>query len=168
MATIRNFSIFRNIQRIFGFKSSDRISSQVGNIVVPVVLIKDVVNVSRGVTITATGTATVFSVPSDRDFYLTSVGVGQIKDATHDGATGGIQINGFVAGVVRPLISLPTLITTAQDNNAVKHFDPPILIDRGTNIVTGGTGTAFTVGTQSTTASISGYTSETEARNTGA
>jgi len=164
MAAIRNSTIFQNLQRIFAFKTNDRIGDQVGGIIVPVVIIGNNVNVVRGSDRQTSGALTVFTTPTDRDFYLTHCHLSQVKDATHDGATGTLIIRTTIAGVLRVLLSLPILVTTAQDNSQSVHFDPPVLIDRGAAILTAGSGSTFTAGTQSTTADVVGYTTDTNAK----
>lgn len=155
MGLHRNPSIAQWIQRIFNFKVTDSISSDVGKTIMPVIPILPVVNIVRGVSRSTTGDTTIFTTPTDRDFYLTSYLLDNMSDATADNTF--VQFNFTVNGVVR-FIRLVKITTTASNKIVSGQFNPPILIDRGTGITVG---TAFTVGASNTSAFITGYTIET-------
>lgn len=100
--------------------------------------------------------ATIYTTPSDGDFYLCGVTANLVKDATNDRATGRWTINATLAnGEAIELVALPYLVTTACDKNIFLTFDKPIKLARNTTITMGIF--TYTAGLSSRTASIWGY-----------
>lgn len=103
----------------------------------------------------ATGSVTVYTTPSDRDFYLTGIQYSMIKDATCDAATGTIQVGGTVNGQSVAFLRKAIITLTAQSADITREFTRPILIDRGTAISMTAT---FTAGAMSRGCCITGFT----------
>lgn len=81
---------------------------------------------------TTTADLTIYTTPSDRDFYLTYAQISIAKNATDDGTNTSMTI--VVGGATVTLISIRGLTTTAQDQSAGLSFPIPIKLDRGSAI----------------------------------
>lgn len=139
----------------------DTIPSVVNPTIQPVfeVTKKNSLSAFSNAVVVSSSAATLFTTPSDRDFYLTSASLSLIKDATCDKATGSLAINATINGSTRAILSLPTLTLTAQNIAVANNFSNPIKIDRGTAIQR--STFSFTAGTAAFDATITGYTEET-------
>jgi len=84
-----------------------------------------------------TGSATIYTTPTDQDFYITALAVSLMKDATCDVADGGsFSITAQVNGIVTQLIGIPLFTLTAQDGELALSFgNHPMKVDRGTTIL---------------------------------
>lgn len=158
MVQHRNPSIVWDAARLFNTKVDDHISDQVNPVIQPTIEIKPRLDVVRSLNSQTSGTMTIFTTPTNKDFYLVTANLSIIKDVVADLASGALivrcRINNRNADIL--LISLLTL--TAQDISTANSYDPPIKLDRGTTITVPGT---FTVGAVSRSAAIAGYTVET-------
>ena len=105
-----------------------------------------------------TGTSyTIYTTPTDRDFYLTTIQFTYTKNATADLATNdtlGISLK--VNGATQYPIYFSTLTLTAQSDSIAITFATPLKIDRGSviQLVRG----AITAGNVVMSGSITGYT----------
>jgi len=156
MAKFYNPSISQWLQRIFTFKSDNRVQEEVANFIQPVINIEPSTNVVRHNG--GTGTTTIYTTPSDKDFYITACSL----SAYNSGATTAshARIQATIDGVVRHLIYVTIIPSTTSANNAEMGFKP-IKIDRSTNIQIAGD--ASNAGAQ---ASIHGYTVDTMSSST--
>ena len=110
-------------------------------------------NISRS-TNTATS-VTVYSVSSDKFFYLCSLDYGVVKDVTSDVATGRISMTATIDGVSQVIATIPILTLTAQQIIISKSFNPPLRVDKGGIITIANA--ASTAGTINKSATITGY-----------
>ena len=101
-----------------------------------------------------TGLSTLFTAPTDRDFFLTSIQLGNQSNVTADNTKATFQLT-FASGVQVDIITLSKLTLTVFSESIVLTFPFPIKIAPGTNLVFG---SAFTVGASTTSASFTGYT----------
>ena len=76
--------------------------------------------------------ATVYTTPTDQDFYLVGWNLNLIKDATSTSTASGIKftVNGAQAAHSR----IASLSLTAQTANIVVVLDKPIKLDRNTTV----------------------------------
>ena len=117
---------------------------------------KRVVDVVDGTIAATTSTATMVTTPTDRDFFLTGALMGFDKDDVCDGTSISIQATLFGKAETNIFfMSALTLVAQQRDNAMV--YNPPIKLARGTTIKLAG---AFTAGTMSKSASITGYTTD--------
>jgi len=94
-----------------------------------------VCNVVRHSNLAVTGSGTIFTTPSDRDFYLNSASLGMIKDATCDVASNSeSSLTVTTEGTARRLLQMPLLTLTAQSENATISYPIPLKLDRNTTI----------------------------------
>jgi len=152
-----NPSISEDAARILNSKQGQFLGDDVQG-PVAVIPIRRYANIVRRVGSTTTGSATVYTTPADKDFYLTGIQVSFIKNATCDVASGPLRYTATVEGVSQGIISLALLTLTAQDQNAFVSFETPIKVDRNTAITTSNT---FTAGAFVRECCITGYTVET-------
>lgn len=139
--------------------ASDTIPKFVAAVIQPVFEVKRrIANIVRTSNATTTATVTIFTTPSDRDFYLTGISFNIIKDATCDLATGRINISVTVEGTGQTALSLGTITLTAQNISEAVTLNPPLKLDRNTAVAI--SSASFTVGVLNRTASIVGYNEE--------
>lgn len=118
--------------------SRDRIPNEIAEKVVPTMevnpkLLKNC-NILRHATAINTTATTVYSVPSDIDFYLCGCSLSVIKDATATSINSAIQITvDGDSNFFRP-ISIAGLTLTPQSLSESVDFNRPIKVKRGTNI----------------------------------
>lgn len=159
MATINNSELSREI--IDGAKIAigrEKVPDQISEKVVAVMecnpkLLRRV-NLVRGSSSVTTGTITLFTTPTDTDFYISELNMAFIKDVTCDAATGAVTISVVIDGVTRNIAGLSTITLTAQSGNLVISFPLPVKLDRTTSITMNGT---YTAGVMSRYCSIAGY-----------
>jgi hypothetical protein len=142
----------------------DLVPSQLAEKVVPVMEVNPNLlrkaNIYVGTGSAASGTSTVYTTPTNKDFYLIGISMALIKDATCDTATGKVTINGTPDGLAQlELIGIPIITLTAQSASISRDFIMPILLKRNTTINSTQT---YTAGLSSRTFSIIGYVVENQ------
>ena len=101
--------------------------------------------------------ATLYTTPTNQDFYLCDVSLELIKNATSDLSTGIFcSLTAVVGGVTRTLMAIPGITLTAQTASKTMTFAHPIKIDRGSAILVVGQ-SAPSVGTYIRYCSITGF-----------
>jgi len=140
---------------------SDAIPDIIGTHIQPVIIIgKKYCDVVRDVTVsTSGGASTIYTTPTDKDFYLVSATIGVAKTVLCDTATARYSISVVIQGTTRAVLAVPLATLTASSQVATLTFNPPIKVDRGT-IISSGTPT-FTAGELNRNVSIVGYISDT-------
>jgi hypothetical protein len=99
--------------------------------------------------------ATIYTTPLDKDFYLTSATLSLIKDVNATSISTEVRVT--IEGQSRKILTIAGLSLTPQTAEKEISFSKPIKIDRGTNIyVTHSTNVA----TASASACITGFTME--------
>lgn len=154
MAQITRSSIILWIQDLLGLQSGrDIVPSQINNSVQPVVEVGPrQTNLLRNITTASTGLVTIYTTPTDKDFYLTFASFSFTKDVTSDNVNVWIQV--VQNGVSRTIMEKPTQSLTASDGQQTHSWPHPIKIDRGTNISLGG---VFTAGSLTRKACVGGF-----------
>lgn len=76
--------------------------------------------------------ATVYTTPTDRDFYLCGAQLSYIKDATATSAYS--RLNVSVDGAILSIIHIPQFTLTAGNGSVAININPPLKVDRGTAI----------------------------------
>jgi len=153
---VRHFNptISQNALRILntkGFNLDEEVSGLVA--VIPITSIPRIV---RGTSRTTTGNSTIYTTPSDKDFYLTGFYISATADVASDCVLYNFQIT--VDGVSQRIFSMVKTTLTAFNQTQFVALPIPIKIDRGTAITIG---QSFTVGTSTVASAIYGYTEET-------
>lgn len=112
-----------------------------------------VCDIVRGEVRTATGSVTLYTTPSNADFYLTAITLSAHADAAHDN-TLLASIASTINGATRNLLRLAKLSLTATHQSLSISFPYPIKIDRNSTITLN---LAFTAGACSAFGSFYGY-----------
>lgn len=112
-------------------------------------------NIVRGGNQSTTGTFTIYTTPTGKEFYLSAATLSLTKDAACDASSGVVSMFATVDGVSQTIVRLSVLTLTAQDKEIALTFSVPIKVDANTNITVGG---AFTAGNLIRGGSIIGYT----------
>jgi len=129
-----NPSIAEDQTRILNLKGQENLS-EVSDLIQPVI------NITRDSRILGNGTmasggpvsASIFTAPSDKDTYLTGISYGLIKDVNATATL--FNIRGTFGGVVNTSLKvIPCLTLTAQQTDGNIQFNPPMKIDRGSQL----------------------------------
>ena len=99
--------------------------------------------------------STIYTTPTDKDFYITSVSISNTKDVTATSVNSDVRAT--IDGVVQNIIELSYLTLTAQNMSSAQNFVCPIKVDRGTVISVNNNTNVANIGT---TGVITGYTVE--------
>ncbi len=155
---VRHFnpSIVENAKRLFASKH-EHISDEILPNIQPTIEIVPRTNIVRGTTLTSATSANIFTTPTDKDFYLTSVNLSFIKDA--NSTMNNMQISVTVDGDTNiPIVAFPGITLTAASDSTRMVYVPAVKVDRGTAILIQ---TNSAVGIHVGKGSITGYTIET-------
>lgn len=118
---------------LFNTKSGDHFGSEVLPYITPVAVLDPICRISRNASATNATSATVYAVPSDKDFYITAISLSLIKDATSTSTAS--TITATIDGVAQVIVAIAGLTLTAQSNTVTQQFVRPLKIDKGTNII---------------------------------
>jgi hypothetical protein len=161
MATIYNSDLTKELRE--GAKlqtSTDSIPSQLAEKVVPVMevnpkLLKSC-NIIRHVNNAASGSNTIYTTPTDRDFYLVTAWLSYTKNVTCDITTGAVAITAQAEeGSAFTILGLANFTLAVESDSGQISFPTPVKLKRGTAITMSGT---FTAGAMSRSGGITGYT----------
>lgn len=156
MAFHRNPSIANWFRRIFNFKVGDMPTSQVSDIIIPVIPVLPIANIVETGTVTNATSGTVFTTPTDKDFYLTGASLSMIKDVLSQSVS--TDLRAVLRGITIFPLTIRSISLTIQNDSKAQIFNPPIKLDRGTTVtITNSNATAEITAS----ATIYGYTQET-------
>ena len=156
MAQINNSESIKRMLDDGGIQTAhDQVPTQLASKVVPVLVAnaQKVVNVVQDATSTTTGATTIYTTPTDRDFFLTGVFLSNASSALQDGTL--IEYSIYVGGSKEKIIRLRKLTLVAYTGTAQRDLSVPIKLDRGSIVELSHT---FSAGTSTTSASLTGYT----------
>jgi len=153
MAKHYNPSITSRLLRIFNFKGAEQIGSEVSGLVA-VVPVTPVARICQGTAGTA-ATNTIYTTPTDKDFYLTAATLSYVKDASSTATLFRYRV--FVNGVQKEIITFPAISLVAGQDAVTVTLDPPLKLDPGTIVVCT---TDSTVANVKVAGNIVGYTEE--------
>jgi hypothetical protein len=138
MAQIHNSELSKELIKGGALQASrDAIPNQLAEKVVPVMevnprLLKNC-NVSRRGFLSNATSATLFTTPTDKDFYVCAAQMGYIKDATSTATT--LRMTCITEeNLSGALIVIPTLTLTAGNGGASVSIVPPLKLTRGSII----------------------------------
>lgn len=157
MAQIHNTETIKRILDDGGIQTStEDVPTQLASKVVPVLVSNPpiVANVLESAMRNTTGSVTVYTTPTDKDFFLTSAYLGFVCDATCDGTLYFLKVSPK-GQASTSLISIRKATTTADRDFQPFAFPIPLQLEKGTNITVTCT---FTAGTTSFDGGIVGYT----------
>lgn len=161
MGNVNNSETLRQLREAFQLQlGSSELPTSFSPSIVPVVELNPKffpeIKIVATVNSATTGTATVYSTPADKDFYIVGISFAMAKDATCDIATGSILIGAtlYDDGTGRTLVGFPTITLTAQQFNQTVIFPSPIKLARSTNVTHSG---SYTAGVMSRITTIYGF-----------
>jgi hypothetical protein len=161
MVHINNRDAIRLIQDGAKVSISEGFPTELSMAVVPVMdMTPDlhrVADICEGASSAATGAFTVFTTPTDKDFYLTSAQISISKSAACDLATGVVSLTVVISAQTKSILNIATVTLTAQQQSIALGLPVPIKLDRGSVISMSGT---FGIAALSRAASIVGYTTD--------
>lgn len=150
-----NTSITEDAARILGSKAGEFLTEEVQGLVavIPIQRFSNIVKSNLG---TNTTSSTIYTTPSDKDFYLTAASLGFAKDATATATAVTLEVT--VEGVAQNILVLPTVTLTADARAVANNYPIPIKLDRGSAITAKASAGVATILIR---AAIQGYTVET-------
>lgn len=143
-----NTSIAERAGRILNSKGIDQLGDEVTGPVAVIPIVPACLIVKS-----ATSATTVYTVPTDKDFYLVAAHLSGAKVVGDAGAS--ITLFGTVQGVAVNILAIAGITLTADAQTTALSFPIPIKMDRGTIISISGAGFTTIRG------GIVGYTEET-------
>ncbi len=155
MSKHNNPSISERARRIFNNQLNEEISNEVLDYITPTIEIKPRVNIGKYSSLTNSLGGTIYTTPTDKDFYLTFCCLGVIKDVTATSVES--YLSAVIDGVRVYILDIPGITLTPQDQTLCVSFPLPIKIDRGTTI---NINSSTNVANTRVFGSILGYTEE--------
>ena len=114
-----------------------------------------ITTLTRSQTSTTTGSTTLYTTLTDKDFFITAASLSFMKDAACDVASGECcRIQFYQGGALRTVLGFASITATADSKAATISFKYPVKVDRNTAIAVTGT---FTAGVFVRNAIIHGY-----------
>ena len=157
MAQIHNSETTKRILDDAGIQTSrDDVPNQLASKIVPVLISNP--NRSGSMIIesgsrTTTGSTTVFTTPSNKDFYLTDITLTNVSNAAADNTS--ITVTAVDhRGQAKILIYMPKITLTAHSQTITKTFPVPILLSRSSVI---SQTSSFAAGVSTTATTITGF-----------
>jgi hypothetical protein len=137
----------------------DSTPSEIADKVVPVMevnpkLLRNI-NVVKDISSVATGAVTIYTTPTNQDFYLTNIVYCASADVTADNVY--FRIIATINGQAVNLINMRKISLREFNQNVVLNLPLPLKIDRGTTIQIS---SVWTVGSSNHHACIYGYIDE--------
>lgn len=153
-----NPTIVERANQIFNTKTGDHVGAEVSPIIAPTIELRKQIDIAREADANDATSATIFTTPAAKDFYLTSAVLSVAKGALNNASSANISITiqGFVQNILRMAL---TAATAGQGLNMQISFPyPGIKCDRGTNVTVGASEATATI---KSAGSITGYIVET-------
>lgn len=116
-----------------------------------------IVNIVKQISRSTTGSPTIFTTPSDRNFYLTSISFSATANSSADNTTYLVTAVPKNQSSSSTLLELRKTTLTAFNGNQFNNYPIPLLLEKGTAITMGST---FSAGTSVHSATITGYTTD--------
>ena len=160
MVRINNSDLTNELRDVAKIQvGADIIPNILSNQVVPVIDVNPkharILNITSGASTSATGASTIYTTPTDKPFYLTTIGFAFIKDVVCDIATGAMTVKVVINGASQNIIIIPIITLTAQSGVYQIDLPKPMLLDRGSTVFMSAT---FGAGVLSRAGYITGYT----------
>jgi hypothetical protein len=131
----KSFNIITNVD-----PASGEIPNRINESIQPVIILNNLIkpcNIAFQNTATNSTNSTIYTTPTNADFYLCSISLGAIKDVTATSTAS--SISGTIGGVSTRLVEIPFFTLTAGSGSNSITFNPPLKMDRGTGITVNNT-----------------------------
>ena len=156
MARIQSSEVIQNVIAKLRIDAAREGSpNETGNILMPVFVANPdkIAQIARGGTsASSSSTASFFTTPTNKDFFLTSLQYHVEKDASSDNVANTVLVS--IDGADQVLIQVPGITLTAKSATVAVSYPAPILLDRGTTIRMS---SSFTLGVLIRGLTITGY-----------
>lgn len=148
MPQVQNSDAIQAIRDSARLSISEGFPQMLSNTIVPILdmtpRVHRLTNQIRSASSTSTGTTTPYTTSATKETYLTYLSADYIKDSSNNMASGGTSITVTTEdGVVRAPMFFSFITLTAQSEEKVIHFNPPLKLAKGTQI---DWGVSFTLG----------------------
>lgn len=165
MVTIHNTDLFKELKEAVKLQQlNDFIPSELARSIVPVVEVNPKLLRRSTVTTsnvkTTSGTTTILTTDSTKQFFITAFGLDIIKNAACDMGDGRISLAVTINGATQSLGGISVLTLTAQNTAITGTLDAPLKIDVGSTISLSGSVSTFTAGACIRSGWITGYYDE--------
>jgi hypothetical protein len=139
MVTIYNSELFKELREGVKLQQlTDTIPSQLADKVVPVMEVNPkllkVCNIVKSATCNNATTATIYTAPTDRDFFIVSAALSVIKDVTSTSVQSAINVVPEDAVTGSNICVLAGITLTPQTLAISQTFIPPLKLKRGSVI----------------------------------
>jgi len=160
MVEIQNTNIIDKISEKIKESNTNILPKTISNSIVPIIDVGENIDsyVVESTANASSGTLTMLTTPSDKDFYLTSVTLGLNKNSACDLGTGSLNVTVVINGASKIILYLPTITLTAQNDVVVLSLPTPIKLDRSSSITYSG---SFSAGVCLRSGNITAYTTDT-------
>lgn len=152
-----NKEVLGRIVKDMGLQSAvDKLPNELLDTIQPVIIAnpKRTINILKKGGSSTTGDTTIYTTPTDREFYLTFAQLRNTANATADNVAISMKITPKGEAEVI-LLEILKQTATAGSDHVTAVLNPPILLEKGTNILISD---GFTVGASTRSGSIAGYT----------
>ena len=159
MAEVNNRAVLERIEKeAFAHPFAGGVPRKLNESIQPVLVAnpKEVVDIVKEGSTSATATSTIYTTPANADFYLTSTSLSITKDVNNDNTNVHISVV-LPTGESVHVTRLMSQTLTADSHSILGVFNPPIKVKRGSNVTLGG---AFAAGTMTKNAIITGFVVE--------
>lgn len=150
-----NSSIIQEIRNAFKITvATERIPNAIPVVEVGDKLVKNAI--IKNLLKTDSASTTIYTTPTNQDFYLTGSSLSVNKNVTCD--TDNVTITAVIGGAITTIMAYRGITLTAENNNIPLILPHSIKIDRGTNILC--YVAVKTAGTLNVSATIHGFIDE--------
>jgi len=127
-----NTAVIKSLSDFWRFKG-DAIPSEVNDVIQPTFDVRPPATISRSAQASNTAAEqTIYTTPTDVDFFLSSACLSLIKDVTATSTA--TNLFATIDGVQRQILVIVGITLTVQNQTVAISYDTPIKVDRGTNI----------------------------------
>lgn len=152
-----NPSIAERLLRLFKWKGGEQVDSEVSPFIQPTIEIKPRLSIFKTAGNTVTTALTVYTTPTDKEFFLTNLFFSYEKNAACDNVEVYVSVQPIGTSATTTIADIATLSLTASRDSQSISFETPLQLTKGTIIYLVG---AFTVGAMIKTIQIQGYTED--------
>ncbi len=148
-----NNTINKSMSDTFNLKGES--TDEINDVIVPVIVVEPKIDIIKNTVVVNATSGTVYTTPTDKDFFLTSASLSVAKDVTSTSTFTRLKI--VVDGISLIILSIATMTLTVQ-NDSISNSFKPIKLDRNSTIQILNSTNVATLNTEAT---IQGYTVET-------
>lgn len=162
MVKVENGEVIQKLQDVARPQFPFQIPTELNKDIVPTIEINPalqrIANIIRAGAANNATSATIYTTPSDRDFYIVAAHLSVSKDATNTSTSSALDVQAAEDNSGRTILQLATTTLTVQQASLSISFPTPLKVARGTPIrVLNDTGVANIT----TQGGIVGYIDET-------